>query len=48
MFEEYTKEILTIIGVFIAGITAGILVTEYGIWRGQGLIKKIFPEIEKE
>lgn len=47
MFEEYTKEILTLIGVLIAGL----LITEYGIWRGKTIIaktfNKIFPEIEQ-
>lgn len=47
MFEEYTREILTLIGVFLAGISAGILITEYGIWRAKGLIEKIFPEFKE-
>jgi len=48
MFEEYTKEILTIIGVLIAGV----VITEYGIWRTKGIItrtfNKIFPELKEE
>lgn len=48
MFEEYTKEILMGIGILIIGI----LITEYGIWRGKIVIsktiKELFPEFREE